>query len=67
MKRTDLRLLDRYAAVRKLRVRVLRRRWADLSAMTRRTLRAEMAEIIARYDAELARKASNAAFEGALP
>ena len=67
MKRADATLLKRYAAVRLLRARELKRRWAALTADTRRTLRAEMQKLIAAHDAALARKAANKAFEGALP
>jgi hypothetical protein len=63
MKRADAALIKRYAAVRKLLPHVLKRRWADLSALTRATLRREMAEVIARHDAEQIRKRADAAFD----
>ena len=67
MKRADATLLKRYAAVRSLRARELKRRWAALTAETRRTLRAEMTKLIAAHDAQVARRAANAAFETSLP
>lgn len=62
MKRADARLLDRYAVVRRLRVRLLRERWEALTADNRVTLRREMSELIARHDAEQARRHADAAF-----
>jgi hypothetical protein len=63
MKRADARLLGRYAAARKLRLKLLKRRWKALQADDRRRLAVEMLKKLARIEADEAHRRANAAFE----
>jgi hypothetical protein len=67
LKRADLRLLDRYAAVRKLSPRRLRRKWQASPAPVRQAVRREIAAFLAKYEAMRTEMDAAAAFSGAQP